>query len=112
MDVGSHFEGRAPNVRAVYDRILRTLLEMAPVKEEPKKTSIHLVLRSACAGIATHQDALILTVKSKTDIRSPRIHRREQASANRWHLEVKLRDAEEVDAELEGWLKESVELSR
>ena len=112
MDVPSHFEGRQPSVRAVYDRILRALATMGPVREDPKKTSIHLVVSTACAGIATRKDALILTVKSKTDIRSPRIHKREQASAHRWHLEIRLRDPKEVDAELKGWLKESVELSR
>lgn len=112
MDVESHFTGRAPNVRAVYDRLLRAARKLGPVQEEPKKTSIHLVLASAFAGVATRKDALILTLKSKTDIESPRIVKREQASANRWHLEVRIRDAKEIDAELTGWLKQSVELSR
>ena len=109
--VGQHFTGRSPVVRAIYDRIVDTVKTFGPVQEEAKKTSIHLVRRSACAGIATRKDALILTVKSATDIKSPRIFKREQVSANRWHLEVKLDDPAQVDREVKGWLKKSVELA-
>ena len=111
MDVASHFTGKAPAVRAVYDRLLRAARALGPVKEEPKKTSIHLVRASAFAGVATRKDSLILTLKSKADIASPRVIKREQASANRWHVEIRLRDPKEVDAELKGWLKRSVEMS-
>ena len=111
MDVASHFTGKAPAVRAVYDRLLRAARALGPVKEEPKKTSIHLVRASAFAGVATRKDSLILTLKSQADIASPRIHKRERASANRWHVEIRLRDPKEVDAELKGWLKRSVEMS-
>jgi len=84
---------------------------LGPVKQEPKKTSIHLVRRSAFAGVATQKEALILTLKSPTDIRSRRIKKREQASANRWYLEVRLDNPGQVDAELKGWLRKSIELS-
>jgi hypothetical protein len=106
-----HFTGRAPSVRAIYDRILDVASASGPVKVEPKKTSIHLVRRSAFAGVATRKDALILTLKSPTDIRSPRIGKREQASAQRWHLSIRLEDPSQVDAELKSWLKKSIELS-
>jgi hypothetical protein len=55
------------------------------VTEETKKTSIHLVVRHAAfAGVATRRSSPILTLKSATGIRSPRIEKREQTSANRW----------------------------
>jgi hypothetical protein len=82
-----------------------------PFKEDPKKTSIHLTRRTAFAGIATRKDALILTIKSAADIRSPRIVKREQASANRWHLEVRLDDPAQVDRELKSWLRDAMQLS-
>ena len=109
--VTQHFAGRAPAVRAIYDRLLTAAKTFGPVREEPKKTSIHLARKSAFAGVATRKDALILTIKSPADIRSARIVRREQASANRWHLEVRLDDPAQVDRELKGWLKQSIELS-
>ena len=57
------------------------------------------------------KDALILTLKSASDIRSPRIVKREQASAHRWHLEVRLDDPAQVDAELQAWLKKAIALA-
>jgi uncharacterized protein DUF5655 len=81
------------------------------VREEPKQTPIHLARRTAFAGVATRRNALILTLKSETDIRSRRITKREQASANRWHLEIRLDDPRQVDGELKVWLKKSMALA-
>jgi len=111
MTVEPHFEKSDPVVRATYRRILSAARNLGPVSEDPKKTSIHLVRRTAFAGVATRRSALILTLKSATDVRSPRIHKREQASAHRWHIEIKLEDPSEVDTQLTKWLKASYELS-
>jgi len=100
-----------PPQRAIYKRLLAAAKAIGPFEEDPKKTSIHLTRRSAFAGIATRKDALILTIKSTTDIKSPRIFKREQASAHRWHLEVRLEDPKEIDAELRSWLKAAMELA-
>lgn len=109
--VSQHFADRAPAVRAIYDRILATARRFGPVREEPKKTSIHLARQTAFAGIATRKAALILTLKSATDLKSPRISKHEQASANRWHLDLRLNDPAQVDGELEGWLQAAYELA-
>jgi hypothetical protein len=109
--VNQHFEGRAPAVRAIYRQITGAARAVGPFKEEPKKTSIHLARTSAFAGIATRKDALILTIKSAADIRSPRIVKREQVSANRWHLEVRLEQPSDVDRELKAWLRDAMALS-
>ena len=109
--VNEHFADRAPSVKATYEAILKAAKKLGPVKEEPKKTSIHLVRKSAFAGIATRKSALILTLKSDSDLSSKRIHKREQASANRWHLEIKLESPETVDGELVTWLKKAYELA-
>jgi uncharacterized protein DUF5655 len=109
--VSSHFEDRTPAVRVIYDRILTIARRFGPVQEEPKKTSIHLARKTAFAGVATRKNALILTLKSATDLKSPRVSKHEKASANRWHLEVRLDDPAQVDAELEAWLKAAYELA-
>ncbi len=109
--IDSHFDGRSAQVRGIYESIVAVSKEFGPVTEEPKKTSIHLANRTAFAGIATRKDALILTIKSATDIPSPRILKREQVSANRWHLELRLDDPGQVDGELREWLEKAYRIS-
>jgi hypothetical protein len=109
--VDSHFAGKDPAVLATYRRVLGAARALGPVTEESKKTSIHLVRRTAFAGIATRRSSLVLTLKSSTDIRSPRIEKREQTSRNRWHVEIRLGHPAQVDAQLTKWLKAAYELA-
>lgn len=106
-----HFENRAPAVKATYTEILKAARRLGPVNEEAKKTSIHLVRNTAFAGVTTRKTALILTLKSDSDLQSSRITRRERVSANRWHLEVRLEAPEQVDQELVTWLKRAYDLA-
>ena len=109
--VAAHFEKSTPAVKAIYKAILKAARELGPVREEPKKTSIHLVRESAFAGIATRKEALILTLKAERELKSVRVSRAEQASANRWHMELKLSAPAEVDAELRGWIEQAYRLA-
>lgn len=109
--VSDHFETREPAVKATYRAILAAARTLGPVKEEAKKTSIHLVRTTAFAGIATRKAALVLTLKSDHDIASPRVFKRERTSANRWHIEFKLESPDQVDRELESWLAKAYALS-
>jgi len=109
--VKSHFAGKDAAVRQIYDRLLNAMVRFGPVAEEPKKTSIHLTNKTAFAGVATRKSALVLTIKSDRKLSSPRIHKSEQASARRFHHEVKLASPAEVDSELVRWLKDAYELS-
>ena len=110
-DMAQHFVGRDPVVREVYDEIVSAARKFGPFEEDPKKTSIHLNRRSAFAGIQTRQEFLILTVKSSVEIVSGRISKGEQVSANRWHFEIRLRHAAEVDSEIANWLEIGYDLS-
>src|SRR6185436_11763304 len=106
-----HFDGRSAEVSKIYESILAVARSFGPINEDPKKTSIHLTNRTAFAGIQTRRDYVILTVKSAHDITSDRISKREQTSANRWHLELKLQTRKDVDSELTAWLRDAYELS-
>ena len=111
MSVESHFAKKDPSVLATYRRILEVVRTLGPVAEEAKNTSIHLVRQTAFAGVATRRTSLVLTLKSATDIRSPRVEKREQTSANRWHVEVRLNAPAEVDRQLTAWLRAAYDLA-
>ena len=108
--IASHFAKSGASVRATYDAVLRAAQALGPVREEAKKTSVHLVRSSAFAGVATRSTTLILTLKAATNVTSSRVRRAEQTSANRWHLEIPLATPVDVDAELRAWLKQAYEL--
>lgn len=109
--VAALFAKSSPIVRETYDALLEAARALGPVRVSAKKTSIHLERRTAFAGVATRKDALVLTLKANTRVKSARIHKAEQASANRWHLEVRLAAPAEVDRELRKWLAEAYELA-
>lgn len=110
-NVDQHFDGRSPEVRLVYDAVVAAARNFGPVEEDPKKTSIHLNRKSAFAGIQTRREFLIFTVKSPVKVASDRITKQEQVSANRWHVEIKLHHAADVDAEITDWLRNGYEIS-
>jgi hypothetical protein len=105
--VEQHFAKSQPRVRAIYKRLIEIATRFGPVREEPKKTSIHLVNRTTFAGVATRKDSLILTVKAASDLAHPRIIKHEQTSANRWHLDFRLESPEQLDSEIESWLRDA-----
>jgi hypothetical protein len=109
--IEQHFERTDPTVRAVYERILETARRLGPVVEDPKKTSIHLNRRTAFAGIATRKTALILTLKSTSDIDDQRVVKRQRVSTNRWHIDVRLETPRDVNATVTAWLGKSYALS-
>ncbi len=110
--VNDHFVGKDPSVRKLYDRLISILRKLGPIREEAKKTSIHLVNVSALAGVEVRKDYLLLNLKSDHKIKSPRIAKTEQISARRFHHKVKVTSLGDLDDELQQWLKEAYELSR
>jgi hypothetical protein len=111
FSVSQHFENKEPVVTSIYERILQESRKFGKVTEEPKKTSIHLVNKSAFAGVATRKNALILDIKSAAPIKHARFAKSEQLSASRFHQVVRLTSPDEVDADLVGWLKEAYTIS-
>ena len=111
ISVSQHFENKDPVVRSIYDRVIKESRKFGKVTEEPKKTSIHLVNKSAFAGVVTRKTALILNIKSAAPIKHARIAKSEQLSASRFHQEVKLTSPDEVDSVLVGWLNEAYQIS-
>ena len=107
----THFAGKDPMVRKIYEHLMKHSRKFGSVTEEPKKTSIHLVNKTAFAGVATRKGALVLTIKSDRKLSSPRIHKSEQTSARRFHHEVKLTSPADVDSEIVNWLKNAYEMS-
>ena len=62
---------------------------------------------SAFAGVHPRKQHLLITIKAAAPIPSGRIVKTKQVARNRWHLDVKLAVAGDIDAELLVWLREA-----
>jgi uncharacterized protein YdhG (YjbR/CyaY superfamily) len=104
-------EKATPAVRAAYAAVLKAGRALGPVREAPKKTSIHLMRETTFAGVTVRRESLILTLKSTEPIESERVEKAERVSAQRWYSEIRLASPRDVDRELRDWLAASYELS-
>ena len=100
-----------PGVRELYDDLLRMAGQCGPFEVEEKKTSLHLVRKSAFVGVHPRKKHLVVTLKAAGPVSSARIFKSEQVSKSRWHHEVKLASAADVDTELLVWMREAYEIS-
>ena len=107
QELDALFADKNAEIRAIYDQLLENLRTFGPVQEEPKKTSIHLVKTSGFAGVHPRKSFLYLTVRMDRSLQGERIAKSEQVSKNRYHNDVKITSAGEIDDELIGWLKEA-----
>jgi hypothetical protein len=96
---------RDPVVGEIYGKLIQELKRIGPFNVEEKKTSLHLSRESAFAGIHPRAKALLLNIRHAAPIESGRFRKVEQVSKNRFHSEVLLETAEDVDAELLSWLQ-------
>src|ERR1700749_1946942 len=102
-----HLRGKEPVVAAIYEKLIKELQKFGQLKIEPKKTSIHLGNRFGFAGVYTRNNYINLEVHLSHELKSKRVSKVEQASANRFHHTIKLNSEKEIDKELLGWLKEA-----
>jgi len=109
--VDDHFVGKDPSVRKLYDKLLSSTRRLGAIREEPKKTSIHIVNATALAGVEVRKNYILLNIKSDHPIESPHVEKSEKISARRYHHKLKLSSASEVDEELQGWLNGAYDLS-
>jgi hypothetical protein len=102
-------QSASPSARKLYDALVNRIQRFGTFEEQRKKTSVHLSRRSAFAGVQFRREYLILTLKSERPIESERVGKCEQVSRNRWHCEIRVGSAAEIDAELMRWMKDAYE---
>src|SRR5829696_5007573 len=112
VSIDQHFAGKAPQLKAAYDRLIAALNTFGAVKEAPKQTSIHLEKNSGFAGVHPRKSYLNLEFRTDYKIDDPRIARQQQLSARRFEHTVKLAMAADIDGQLLAWLKDAYTLSK
>jgi len=104
------FRNATPAALELYRGMLEVMRPFGSFREELKKTSVHLVRKSAFAGVHFRRDYLMVTIKATVPIESARVSKAAPVSRNVWHCEVKVSRAAEFDSELVDWLRAAYEL--
>ena len=97
--------------QATYAKVIAALSQLGPFEVEEKKTSLHLTHGRAFAGVHPRANGIILNLVLDAPLKNARVHKSEQASANRHHVEFKLEDPAEVDTQLVTWIKRAYSLT-
>ena len=106
-DLDAHFTGKAPAVRAAFDRVVAVVEGFGPVTVLPEKTRIALHLRMSFAAFTPRRQWLDGHLVLAKRIDSPRFRKIEVYSPHNVLHAFRLTGPEQVDAEFAAWLREA-----
>ena len=109
-NLDDHFRGKSNEVRAIFDAIVGEVKRFGPVTVLPEKTRIALQVRISFAAFTPRRHWLNGHLVLARRIDSPRFTRIETFSPRNVLHAFRLSSAEEVDAELVGWLAEAYQV--
>lgn len=103
----AHFRNKAPEIRALFDRVVAIVESIGPVRVLPEKTRIAFQVRMSFAQITPRQRWLAGHVVLARRLESPRFRRIETISPRNHVHTFQLTEARELDAEFRAWLVEA-----
>jgi len=106
-DVARHFAGKSSSVRATYDRLIAVVERIGPFSVLPEKTRIALHVRMSFAALMPRRLWLDGHVVLPRRLDNPRFRRVDVYSPHNVVHAFRLGSPEEVDDEVEAWLREA-----
>ena len=105
--LGSHFEGKEPNVAAAFEAIVDVAKANGPLEVYAQKSRIVLQNRVRFASVITRKKHLILGLWLTHKIEHPRFTRYEPIGNAGHYPYFAIRDASDIDAELRALIGEA-----
>lgn len=106
-DLESHFRGKPPEIRALFDGVVRLIESIGPVRILPEKTRIAFQVRMSFAQVTPRQRWLDGHLVLARRLEHPRFLK-VQTFSPRNHLHAfRLTSASELDAEFRAWMEEA-----
>lgn len=103
----AHFENKPPNIRALFDELVRAIEACGPVTVLPEKTRIAFQVRMSFAQVTPKRGWIDghLVLARRLDER--RFRKIETFSPRNHVHHFRLSDPRDLDAQFRGWLKEA-----
>jgi Domain of unknown function (DUF5655) len=105
--LASHFAGKPPEIRALFDRVLAAIRRIGPVRVLPEKTRIAFQVRMSFAQVTPRQRWLDGHVVLARRLEHPRFRKVETFSPRNHLHAFRLEHVAEIDAEFRAWLAEA-----
>jgi hypothetical protein len=103
----SHFEGKPPQIREIYNAVLKAIQRCGKVKVLPEKTRIAFQVRMSFAQLTTRSKWVDGHVVLARRFEQPRFRKIETISPRNHVHHFRLLSAADVDAEIVSWLAEA-----
>jgi Domain of unknown function (DUF5655) len=105
--VDAHFAGRPPQLRAAFDRLIASL--PGDVEIQPLRTVIILSAPTTFSFVTVQSKRLLVGIFIDRPIDAPRVVKFDEVSPSKFASVMAVRDSDDVDDELRGWLREAYE---
>jgi hypothetical protein len=99
-----HFRGRDPELRELFDELVRRLRKLGPVGVDPVKTSINLVAGHNFGAVTVRGNFLRLEFLAETRIADGRIVHIERLGPEKFGHSVVIESLTDLDDVVMGWL--------
>jgi hypothetical protein len=99
-----HFRGRDPDLRGIFDELVRRLRKLGPVKVDPVKTSINLTARHHFGAVTVRGNFLRLGFLSEGRIEDRRIVHIERLGPGKFGHSIVLESVADLDDVVMDWL--------
>jgi hypothetical protein len=106
-DLESHFRGKPPEIRALFDAFVRAVAECGPVIVLPEKTRIAFQVRMSFAQVTPRTRWIDGHVVLARRCEHPRFRKVETISPRNHVHHFRLMGVADVDAQLAEWLREA-----
>jgi hypothetical protein len=105
--LASHFEGKPPAVRAIFERVLRVARKNGPVTVLPEKTRIAFQVRMSFAAFVIRKNWVDGHVVLARRLEDPRFRRIETFSPRNHLHAFRFENVNQIDEEVEAWFAEA-----
>jgi hypothetical protein len=108
--LASHFEGKSPAIRAIFEKVLRIARRNGPVTVLPEKTRIAFQVRMSFAAFVIRKNWIDGHVVLARRLENPRFRRIETFSPRNHLHAFRFERTGDIDAEVASWLGEAYQV--
>lgn len=110
VSLDAHFKGKPPEVRKLFDQMMREIKAFGHMKVEAVKTAINLGTSTHFAMVYIKKGGILIAFSLPRILKSNRVQKTQKVTPTLHEHWVKITKPEDIDEQLLSWLKEAYSL--